>query len=335
MISSGRGVEQRPVGDRWSGGGSPGFTPAGTARERLAGRLAASLPDVRGRDRLVGMVRGSVPAPRPVRGRLTNGVRFSFPATSDGSVRALIPLQYAPPALAPILEAFLGPSDCFYDVGANIGIYALWAARLVGPTGEVHAFEPVPATAELLASFATENAADNVKVFRIAVGESEGVASLETVPGASGLTRVRATGDVSAAMTTLDAHACSHRPPRLIKIDVEGYEAAVLAGARELLAEHRPAVVCELIEGNLAQSGASAQDVHAELARSGYRIHHLTSRGLRPWEATSPRTRGSSDRAGGGRTRSDNVLALDPEVDGHRAAAEALRSRRFPRNQTT
>ena len=296
---------------------------AGTLRERAAGRLWASLPDVRGRDRLVGLVRGRAPADpsRPVRGQLTNGVRFSFPEGSDGSVRALIPLQYAPPALAPVLETLLVAGDCCYDVGANIGLYALWAARLVGPAGEVHAFEPVPRTAALLASFVSQNAADNVRVVQAAVGASGGTVSLATVPGASGLAQVAATGEVSAPMTTLDAYARRHRPPRLVKIDVEGHEVAVLAGARELLAEQRPAVVCEVIQRNLASSGATADDVRAELARSGYEVYCLTRRGLRPW-------------AGGTHPTSDNVLALHPEVGWHRAAAEALRSRRFSRNQT-
>jgi len=271
---------------------------------------------------------------------------FSFPDSSDGSVRALVALQYRPPALAPVFAAALAPGDCCYDVGANLGLYALWASRLVGAAGEVHAFEPVQATVTRLRSFIAANAAGNVVVVPAAVGARCGTVSLATVAGASGLAHVideaagrrcgpaHAAGQtdlfstvlpqtahqvVTAPVTTLDAYLDGGRAPALVKIDVEGHEAAVLNGARHLLREHRPAVVLEWLPGHQRRAGCRDHDLRTELTAAGYRLHDLTPHGLRHPAGARPTT---------------NVLALDPDHDRHRDIALALRRTRFRRNQT-
>jgi hypothetical protein len=75
----------------------------GPLRWRLAGRLAASLPEVRGRDRVVGWVQGATDGyAGPLRGRFVNGMLFDVDSCRDGSARALSALRYRPPALAPV-----------------------------------------------------------------------------------------------------------------------------------------------------------------------------------------------------------------------------------------
>ena len=294
----------------------------GPLRWRLAGRLAAHLPEVRGRDRVVGWVRG--PADRysgPLRGRLTNGMCFDIDRCRDGSTRALSALRYQPPALAPVFDAVLGPGDCCYDVGANIGIYTLWGSGLVGPSGQVHAFEPVPDTMAVLEAMARRNGLSQVRLASCAVGATVGETGMRVYRDASGLAHTVAdTGaaDHIALLTTIDVYAERHRPPDLIKIDVEGFETDVLRGATNLLTARSPALLLEIVPGHLSRQGRSQTELVARLAELGYMIFNLTPRGL---AARGPFT--------------PNVLALAPRWDRFNRVVLALERTPFPRNQNT
>jgi FkbM family methyltransferase len=245
----------------------------GPLRWRAAGVLAARLPNARGRDRVVGLVQGSGWYEGPVRGRLHNGLGFAFPEVRDGSVRSLLALRYRPPVLAPVLRAVLSPGDCFYDVGANLGTYSLWASPLVDESGQVHAFEPVPETRGRLEALITQNALRNVTIVPAAVGAEAGVGYLRTVPGASGLAHLSTqvseqvaeqsgvserSGCIEAPLVSLDDYARQNPPPSLVKIDVEGHELGVLRGARSLLDTHLPAVVFETIPSHQARADSPA-----------------------------------------------------------------------------
>ncbi|OHV44387.1 methyltransferase [Pseudofrankia sp. BMG5.36] len=290
-------------------------------RWRLAGRLAANLPEVRGRDRVVGWVKG--PADEytgPLRGRFVNGMLFDVDSCRDGSARALSTLRYRPPALAPVFAAVLGPGDCCYDVGANIGVYTLWAAGLVGLSGQVHAFEPVPDTMAVLRSMVRRNELPQVRLESCAVGATAGETGMRTYRDASGLAHPVAdagTADHIARLTTLDAYVERHRPPDLVKIDVEGFEIDVLRGAASLLAARSPALLLEMLPGLLTRQGGQAELV-ARLTDAGYVIFNLTPEGIATRGAFTP-----------------NVLALAPRWDRFDRVVAALERTPFPRNQTT
>lgn len=271
---------------------------------------------------MINLARGPSEWHGPLRGRLANGLVYDFPDASDGSVRDLPLLRYGKPALAPILDCLLFPGACFYDVGANIGIYSLWASRVVGVTGEVHAFEPVQETRRLLASFIESNRAGNVTIVPAAITNRSGPVRLRTIPDASGLAHIAPGSTLGASVAegiTLDEYTSSHTLPSLIKIDVEGHELGVLDGAVELLRHQSPAIVLEVLEDHLRRAGASYARIEAVLRRSGYRIYNLSQRGLVP--AKSRMT--------------PNVLALHPRHPRHVNAARLLRRYRFARNQTT
>lgn len=309
--------------------------PSGPLRWQAAGVLSAHLPNTRGRDRVVKLVRGTAQYSGPVSGRFHNGTTFSFDDVSDGSVRAALTLRYRPPVLAPVLKAALAVGDCFYDVGANLGIYTLWAAPLVGPTGEVHAFEPVPSTRSRLENLVEANRIGHAVVVPAAVGERAGSGHMRTVAGASGLAHLTeaAEADLRTPVVTLDAYADAHRPPTLVKIDVEGHETRVLAGASRLLDTARPAVVMELLQSHLDRSGTTIADTIDTFAKHRYRLYNLTPRGLRPAPGhgspgyASPRYRSPQ--------YTSNVLALCDDVAAHSRIAARLERHGFARNQTT
>jgi FkbM family methyltransferase len=298
-------------------------------RWRLAGWLR-TLPEFRGRDRLGSIVlRGAAPPSGVIRCVIGDGLNFDARMSDDGSWVDLFFLQYEPPSLAPILEAFLESGSTFVDVGANVGIYTAWASRCVGGSGRVFAFEPVPATRGYLEHVVAINALANVRVVPKALGAGPGSVSLWVVPHASGLTSAIAPADASSAqhfsvpMSTLDNELCTAggSPPALVKIDVEGYEMAVLRGAvRTLAAGDGPAVVFETQHDLFVRAGERFADLPGWFEdRFGYRLFALLPSGLQPIARGTPAP------------PTLNTLALHPER--HRVPFDRLRRHAFRRNQ--
>jgi FkbM family methyltransferase len=301
---------------------------SGFTRWHAAGLIRRHVPDVRGRDRLVRLVMGAE-VPRSLRStpqavHFGPGLVATVPLTADGSFEQVFLAAYSDPALVPVLRATLRPGAVFYDVGANVGIYTLWASRLVGAAGRVRAFEPVPDTARWLNQLIAENGADNVEWAPVAVSDRAHTVVLETVAHASGLSHVTPAAPddgsvvgpdaVQVEAVVLDDFVDSHDTPTLVKIDVEGHELAVFRGMGRTLEHGRPVVVFEAPD-TVGATGDTATIV-ALLGDAGYRVWSLTSRGLAPYRADD---------------YSHNLLALHPED--HAAVLDDLRSTRFARNQ--
>ncbi|MBM4104737.1 MAG: FkbM family methyltransferase [Phycisphaerae bacterium] len=135
------------------------------------------------------------------------------------------------------------------DVGANAGLHALCGRSTFA---RVHAFEPNPTTAaRLVRNISMSGAEEHVRVHRVALSDRSGTASISVERGHSGASRLGADSpqdSVAVPLDTLDAVADREGfvEVDLVKIDVEGHEAAVVRGGRRLLARDRPRIVVEL-----------------------------------------------------------------------------------------
>ena len=302
---------------------TPGSVPLSY---RLAGRLSRT--GLRGSDRLAGYVlRLARTPPGLVEGTFYRGVRFCVQPSQDGSLRALLLLAGGAPSLAPVFEAALRPGDGVVDVGANVGVYTAVAAHLVGPEGRVLALEPLPFARQALLELVHRNGLRQVCVLPVAAGAGPGSMLLHVTAGASGLTSAYPRGGASTRVeverTTLDAvvDRSGGAPPRLLKIDVEGFELDVMKGAARLLSgADAPLVLFESHPAPLAPGQATFADIQGWLADHGYQLFGLTPRGLRPLAAgaTGP--------------LSQNTLAARPPA--HAAVLERLAGVRFRRNQS-
>ncbi len=149
------------------------------------------------------------------------------------------------------------PGDTVLDIGTNIGMVTLRLAALVGPSGCVHSFEPNPALHEGLRETIERNRLKNVRLHPIALGSEEATLEL-CVPryntGTASLVRRR--GGATSVMATVPVRPLSRvieeegiESIRLLKLDVEGFEAEVLKGGRDALERVRPeALLFELDE---------------------------------------------------------------------------------------
>jgi FkbM family methyltransferase len=169
---------------------------------------------------------------------------------------------------ARVIRRLLRPGDTFIDGGANIGYFTLIAAKAVGPSGRVHAFEPQPDNRRRLAEHVAMNGfADIVTIHPVALSDSPGEVELHTyenpaanhgqstlfaLPGAP-------TRKVSVATVRLDDYLPSV-VPRLIKLDIEGAEPPAITGMSKLLRAHRPAVIVELNATTLGRAGFATRE---------------------------------------------------------------------------
>lgn len=155
----------------------------------------------------------------------------------------------------------LAKGGVFYDVGANLGFFAMLGAHMAGfEEGRSYAFEPTPDNAAAIRRNAQLNSIPNLTVIEKAVSAQTGRAQLQVVDDQS-WSKLADYGDHPLTEQVLEVDTVSIddlvfggeiEPPTVVKIDVEGAEIAVLEGMTRTLAEHRPAVICELHDTHAA-----------------------------------------------------------------------------------
>lgn len=211
--------------------------------------------------------RGEV-GPQPVAEQAMRRFEVTMPAGSaPRSVRVEAPLSgfiarqlaqtglrgYEPESVAAVLAA----SDCagpgaIYDIGANIGVFAVAAAAAT--TRDVLAFEPVPDLAEVARRTAEVNRLTRLSVHELAFSDRSGTALFFVSAVSDASSSLNATHrpharSMEVTLSTVD-HFVAQAPrhvPAVLKIDTETTEPDVVRGALATLSEHRPWIVCEVL----------------------------------------------------------------------------------------
>jgi FkbM family methyltransferase len=174
--------------------------------------------------------------------------RLMYVRAEDGGVaHQLIMYRDYEPYESKLVREYLKPGMTVYNIGANLGYYALLASECVGTRGKIYAFEPAPENFELLKRTILENGLTNVDIFQMAVGAAEGTAMLslsQTNSGDHQLQTIATREHVTVDVTTINSFiAEGHAPPDAIIMDVQGAELDVLRGAASLLASRLPLTV--------------------------------------------------------------------------------------------
>lgn len=134
-----------------------------------------------------------------------------------------------------------------WDIGANVGLYTLASARAVGPTGQVCAFEPMPRNLRYLRRHIAMNGLENVAICDAAVVDVSGMVRMAEGDSPSEF-HAHAHGTCEVRAITLDdwTSTTEKRLPHVVKIDVEGSEAAVLRGGTHTFTASRPLIYLAL-----------------------------------------------------------------------------------------
>ncbi len=223
------------------------------------------------------------PAPVPWLGSL----QFILEPGDEQSCCLMKSGLYEPEGLFTVGSRLRG-GDIFVDVGANCGIYTLFAARAVGPSGLVVAFEPSKREFARLEANVALNRFTQVRLHQAAASDASGEVSLtiaeprfaghNTMGERFAYAPVRAHAVAVVPAVTLDA-ALAHLPRlAMIKLDIEGAELRALRGAEATLARFSPSLLLELYEDALAANGTSVAAVVSWLAAHGYRLHDINAR---------------------------------------------------------
>ena len=178
----------------------------------------------------------------------------------------------------------LKEGDVFVDIGANIGYYTLLASRLVGKTGRVIAIEVSPTTFRQLTKNVQRSGAANIELLNIAVSDVLGKLKVYRAPsGNIGKTGVfqrdgfMYEAEVEAAPLSKLISPGTMRRVRLIKIDVEGSEGAVITGMEPLLefACNDLKLVVEFWPESLRAGGWDPDELINKFSRRGFHIYQL------------------------------------------------------------
>jgi FkbM family methyltransferase len=162
----------------------------------------------------------------------------------------------------------LRPGD-FLDIGANVGIFSIVVAAVLGR--RCHAFEPTPQMAEVI-RITAEGHDLPIAVHQLALSHYSGTATFYLSAKSDSSNSLnsrfrRHIGTLDVEVRKLDDQGCDSAA--VLKIDTESTEPDVLSGAREMIRDNRPLIICEALPGRTETS------LNEFLAEHRYTAYHI------------------------------------------------------------
>ena len=212
-----------------------------------------------------------------------DGLRLHLYLGNDLS-RQLFISGCADPNEFAVLDKLLQPGMVVVDAGANDGLYTLFAARRVGNTGAVVAFEPSQREFGRLEQNLFLNCLENVRAVQCALGGEDGEAELKIAGGGHhghntlgsfAYEDVELLRSEHVPLKRLDTAAAEAGLSRLdfLKMDVEGSETSLLRGAESVLRKFRPVVLFEALDSALRKQGSSRDELLEMFSALEYRLY--------------------------------------------------------------
>ncbi|MGB3405414.1 MAG: FkbM family methyltransferase [Microcoleaceae cyanobacterium] len=206
---------------------------------------------------------------------LGTGLKFCPDKSNPDFAKGIyeLPLQKA-------FASYLQPGHVFYDIGANIGFFTVLAAQLVGKSGSVYAFEPVPENAERVRYNAKLNQFSNVTVYQKAVSANTGEGNLLLAHHSGGATLSTVgtppdlRGSMQVELVCIDELVAKKKikPPTAVKVDVEGAEIEVLKGMLKTIDQYKPIIFYEVDDGNKESFQQKSDALESFIRKLGYKI---------------------------------------------------------------
>jgi FkbM family methyltransferase len=181
---------------------------------------------------------------------------------------------------------FLRAGDIFVDIGANLGLYTIIAAKVVGKQGKVFAFEPAILNYKRLLKNVSLNQLSNVNCVQAAVSNRKEQGRLKVFHGGynahNSLAHQPFRDDFeveNVQCIAWDEYACENNlqgKVTLMKIDVEGWELYVLDGAEKTFSQSdSPDLLVEFTDENAQSAGSSCNMLYRKLEELGYKMYQI------------------------------------------------------------
>jgi FkbM family methyltransferase len=213
----------------------------------------------------------------PMTARWWGGMRLVLP--HSGAAATAFYRTFPSEVIARWIFDALQPGMTVIDVGAHVGVYSLFAARLVGPNGVVHAVEPQGALLDFVESSADMNQLENLRTHAIALTAADGEVGFEIDQQSMGGKVVqlgRASGSLSVPSSTLSSFCAREgiNHVNLLKLDAAGNECAVLDGATATLESDVEQLICKLYHPDVIRDRFGSAGGPFEVVRL-LRKHHF------------------------------------------------------------
>lgn len=197
---------------------------------------------------------------------------FQLDARSHLFERIVIEKQYEP-RLVQRVKSYLQRDRDVVDVGANVGFFTVMCAKEIDTDRRVLSIEPTRNALRRLYKNITLNEVEHkVVVFEGVASDSEAVLEIKTIKGKEEYSSLGVLDHPEIASEDYDSEWVHALPidslvkthdldPGFMKVDVEGMEHVVFAGAHNVLKSHRPLILSELSDPLLRKNGSSAEEV--------------------------------------------------------------------------
>jgi FkbM family methyltransferase len=187
------------------------------------------------------------------------------------------------PLLVLVIKKHLTPGDTFVDIGANIGQHSLFASQVVGSSGKVISFEPIPRIYEQFKKSVDFNNFKNIDVYNLGCGSKQEeleIFSAANAGASSIIDSSRDTDKEKIRLVTADSILEKYEKVSFIKIDVEGYEYFALQGLEKTIKKYRPKMLIEYSPFYYRLFDSShGQKIIELLKNSDYLIYNLEDNG--------------------------------------------------------
>lgn len=186
------------------------------------------------------------------------------------------------PQILDVIAKYLKKGSVLVDIGANIGQHSMFSASIVGNTGKIYSFEPIPYVYnQLLDSIKINRFEDIITTHNVALGKETKTETLYIETNNVGGSSIVRHHGKEAEKITIDVRRGDDllgKIPHInmIKIDVEGYENEVLAGMYKTLIKHRPVIILEFSGKLYFEKGRNdGDDIISLLQNIGYDLYDI------------------------------------------------------------
>lgn len=216
-----------------------------------------------------------------------HGIKLRL-SRSDAVTSGIAHMGRTNPLETDLLLQHLKPGDTMIEIGTyKDGWLALVGSGIIGRSGRVIGFEPIPDYCRQFKRNVELNKRDNIAIEPLAVSDAVGTATFSLRDTNSSMVLQKGVADetITVNTTTLDAYCASHGIDAidLLIVDTEGAESMVLRGGQKMFTK-TTCLIIEIIDDFCRQAGTSAEKLIRNICTFGFSPYAITRRGLVPWQ---------------------------------------------------